>query len=170
MTVADEIEQALSVLVGLPLWALGRAVDLVWFEFGGRRTVKTWKGTKKEVGDYALHVQCAWRIKLNDRIVIGRGDIFCEPEESDEPVPADFDWQKSNRFDRIAAELLQNESRQLMVRRVDAGDAGGVTVLLDDGYKLEIFPQDSGIGEYWRFFKPATEEPHLVFSGKGLER
>jgi hypothetical protein len=165
----NQIEQALGVLVGLPFWAVGRAVDLAWFEFGSRRTVKGFKDVEKEVGDYALHVQCAWRITLSDKIVIGRGDIFCTPEESNELLPPDFDWQKGNRFDRIAKELLQSESRRLVVQQVNAGDAGSLTIVLEEGYKLEVFPQDSENGEHWRFFKPGLAEPHLVFSGKGLE-
>jgi hypothetical protein len=35
----DDIQNAVGVLVGMPLWSLGRAVDLAWFEFGSRRTV-----------------------------------------------------------------------------------------------------------------------------------
>jgi hypothetical protein len=165
----NQIEDALSVLVGLPLWAIGRAVDLAWFEFGNRRTVEGWKGVEKEVGDYALHVQCAWRITLRDTIVTGRGDIFCTPEETNEPLPSDFDWQKANRFDRIIKEFVQNETRQLAVKTVSAGEAGSLTIILEDGYKLEVFPQDSETGEHWRFFKPCGAEPHLVFSGNGFE-
>jgi hypothetical protein len=101
--------------------------------------------------------------------VIGRGDTFCTPQETNEPLPPDFDWQKGNRFDRIAKELLQNESRQLVVLNVSAGDAGSLTIVLEDGYKLEVFPQDSESGEHWRFFKPGLTEPHLVFSGQGFE-
>ena len=164
----NQIEQALDVLVGLPLWAIGRAVDLVWFEFGNRKTVTGWKGVEKEVGDYALHVMCAWRITLNDKVVTGRADVFCTPEETDEPLPPDFDWQKGNRFDRIISEFLQDESRQLVVQNVSAGDAGSLTFVLEGGYKLDIFPQDSESGEHWRFFEPGVAESHLVFSGKGL--
>lgn len=166
---SDDIQRALGVLVGLPLWAIGRAVDLVWFEFGSRRTVKGWKGVEKTVGDYALHVQCPWRIIVRDSIVIGRGDIFCTPQESDEPTPPNFDWQKGNRFDRIAREFLRNESRQLMVQAVSAGEAGRITILLEGSYELEVFPHDSEMGEHWRFFKPNVEESHWVFSGKGLQ-
>lgn len=60
------IEAALAPLVGLPLWASGRAGDLQWFQFGAKHAVVAQsgsaKGTERTVGDYALHVQCAWRI------------------------------------------------------------------------------------------------------------
>ena len=169
VVMTKQIEQALSVLIGLPLWAIGRAVDLAWFEFGDRRIAKGFKGVEKEVGDYALHLQCAWRITVSDNIVTGRGDIFSTPEETNEPLPPDFDWQKGNRFDRIVREFLQNESRQLAVQSVSAGDAGSLTIVLQDGYKLEVFPQDSESGEHWRFFRPGLAEPHLVFTGRGLQ-
>ena len=165
----NDIQRTLGALIGMPLWAMGRAVDLAWFEFGSRRTVKGWKGVEKEVGDYALHVQCPWRIILRDKIVIGRGDIFCTPEESDEPTPPDFDWQKGNRFDRIAEEFCQGESQQLLVQAVNTGEVGRLAIVLERGYKLEVFPHDSDNAEHWRFFKPYVEGPHLVFSGKGLQ-
>lgn len=165
----DTIQNAVNVLVGLPMWSLGRATDLVWFEFGTRRTVKDHKGEDKEVGDYALHVQCPWRITSADSILIGRGDIFCTPEQTNEPTPADFDWQKGNRFDRIVQQLLQPESREFVVRAVQTGGAGSLAVGFENGYTLEIFPHDSESGEHWRFFRPYTDEPHLVFTGEGLQ-
>lgn len=165
----NDIQNAVGVLVGMPLWSLGRAVDLAWFEFGSRRTLKGWKGRETEVGDYALHVQCPWRIRLGNSILVGRGDIFCTPEETNEPTPADFDWQKGNRFDRVVPELFQNESRQFTVQAVEAGEAGSLAIGLEGGYKLEIFPHDSESDEHWRFFKPHTEEPHFVVSGKTLQ-
>ena len=165
----EEIQKAISVLVGQPLWALGRAVDLAWFEFGQHRTVTGWKNETKEVGDYALHVQCAWRITLGDKVLVGRGDIFRPPEESDEPIPADFDWEKANRFDKIVKEFFENESRQSTVLSVAAGDAGSFTITLQDGYTIQAFPQDSESGEHWRLFSPCTTKPHFVVTGKGLE-
>jgi len=165
----DKLQNAVKVLVGLPMWSVGRAGDLAWFEFGNRRTVKGHNGEKKEVGDYELHVQCPWRIASADSIVIGRGDIFCTPEETIEPTPADFDWQKGNRFDGIVQQLFNHELRHLIVQAVQAGEAGRLTINLENGCTLEIFPHDSESGEHWRFFKPYTEEPHLVFSGKGLQ-
>lgn len=168
VSMKDKIQNALNVLVGLPMWSLGRAADLAWFEFGTHRNVRNHKGEEKEVGDYALHVQCPWRITSGDSIVVGRGDIFCTPEESNEPTPADFDWQKRNRFDRIVKQLFKQGSRQFRVQAVEAGKAGTLAIALGEGHTLEIFPHDSESGEHWRFFKPYTEETHLVFSGRGL--
>ena len=155
--------------MGLPLWALGRAADLAWFEFGDRRTVLSHPGKEKLVGDYALHIQCPWRITRGGKIITGRGDIFCTPEESEESTPAEFDWQKGNRFDRIVAVLFDNEQCQFAVQSVRVGEAGGLVIELEDGYKLEVFPHDSESAEHWRFFKPYSDEPHLVFSGTGLQ-
>ncbi len=151
------------------MWALSRVADLAWFEFGQRRRVSGFKGNVKEVGEYALHVVCAWRITLGDRVIVGRGDIFRPTEEIDEPTPPDFDWEKGNRFDRIVNELFQNESRQFMPLSVAAGDAGSFSIDLQDGYRVEVFPQDSETGEHWRLFSPSANARHFVLTGKGIE-
>jgi hypothetical protein len=70
----DEIENELSVLVGLPLMDAGRAADLEWFHFGQPHTIVDRKGKPKEVGDYALHIQCGWRIVKDDRVI--EGEIY----------------------------------------------------------------------------------------------
>src|SRR5712691_2385776 len=56
------MDQALEVLVGLPLRSMGRAADLEWFGFGHPREVPKRNGGTKIVEDWALHVQCAWRL------------------------------------------------------------------------------------------------------------
>ena len=140
-----------------------------WFQFGPRRTVTGARGQKKEVGEYALHVQCAWRIRQGDRIVVAARDLYHPPEEN-APLQ-DFDWQVlgGNRRDARIQELFQNETRQFFVREVQAGEAGSFTLILDDAYALEVFPNDSLSGEHWRIFKPSAEEPHFVVTGKGIE-
>jgi hypothetical protein len=44
----NAIQNVVGVLVGVPLWSLGRAADWAWFEFGSRRTVKGWKAKRKQ--------------------------------------------------------------------------------------------------------------------------
>jgi hypothetical protein len=165
----EQIQRALDSLIGMPLWSSGRAADLEWFHFGQRRTVAARGGTK-EVGEYALHIQCAWRIRHGDEVVVGGRDLFYPSEESDHPVE-DFDWdvQGANRRDRRIAELFQNETRQFMVREVEVGGAGSFTIIFDDEYALDVFPDDSLSDEHWRIFKPSAEDQHFVVTGKGLE-
>jgi hypothetical protein len=164
-----QVQKALEVLVGQPLWSSGRAADLEWFHFGQRRTVKGARGNSKEVGEYALHVQCAWRIRRGDQVIVGGRDLYYPPEESDGPIE-DFDWdvQGANRRDKRIAELFQNETRQFLVREVEVGAAGEFTIILDGEYALDVFPDNSLSDEHWRIFKPSVEEPHFVVTGKGL--
>jgi hypothetical protein len=167
----EQVQKALDVLIGQPLWSSGRAADLEWFQFGQRRTVKGAGGDTKEVGEYALHVQCAWRIRHGDQVVVGGRDLYYPSEERDDR-PEDFDWdvQGANRRDKRIAELFQNEPRQFLVREVQVGEAGSFTIILDEAYALDVFPDDSSNDEHWRIFKPYAEEPHFVVAGKGLER
>ena len=165
-----QVQEALDVLIGQPLWSSGRAADLEWFQFGRRKIVKDSRGNEREVGEYALHVTCAWRMRHGDRIVVASRDLYSPPEEGDDR-PDDFNWdvQGANRRDKRIAELFQNETRQFLVRKVEAGKAGSFTVVLDGEYALEVFPDDSLSGEHWRLFKPYAGEPHFVVTGKGLE-
>jgi hypothetical protein len=165
----EQVQKALDVLIGKSLWSSGRAADLEWFSFGGRRTVKGFRGVAKEVGEYALHVHCAWRIRRGDQVVVGSRDLYVPPEGSEDRLE-DFNWdvQGANRRDKRIAELFQNETRQFVVKQVQVGEAGSFTVILEDEYALDVFPDDSLSDEHWRIFRPSSEAPHFVLSGSGL--
>lgn len=160
----EDIQKALSVLIGESLWASGRAADLQWFQFGKRRKVKTVRGGEKQVGEYALHIQCPWRITHGDHIVVGSGDLYYPALEIDGPQE-NFVWdvQGANRRDKRITELFQGENRQFLVKDIQADQAGRFVVVLDDDHALEVFPDDSLIDEHWRIFKPSEETPHFVY-------
>ncbi|HET9283230.1 MAG TPA: hypothetical protein VFR24_14845 [Candidatus Angelobacter sp.] len=170
----ERIQEALAVLIGQPLWSSGRAADLEWFQFGGRRTVKNSRGEEREVGDYAIHVQCAWRIRCESRIVVASRDLYSPPEEASEGTnarPENFNWdvQGGNLRDKRIAELFQNETREFSVQKVDADEAGAFTIIFDQGYALDVFPDDSQSSEHWRLFRPYRGEPHFVITGSGVQ-
>jgi hypothetical protein len=166
----EQVQRALDVLIGKALWSSGRAADLEWFQFGQLRTVKDFHGDAKEVGEYALHVQCAWRIRHRDQVVVGSRDVYVPPQESADQ-PRDFGWdvQGANRCDTRIAELFQKETQRFLVQQVEVGEAGAFTVILNSEYALDVFPNDSLSSEHWRILRPYSEEPHFVVSGKGLE-
>src|SRR5512138_3471413 len=101
----NRIEEALRVLVGLPMWSAGRAGNLEWFEFGARRIVieqhGKHRGEQKEVGEYALHVQCTWRITHQNGIVVGSHDRYYPRGERPFQDSQDFEWDQpgANRCD-----------------------------------------------------------------------
>jgi len=147
------------------------------FQFGSRHMRKTSRGEDCEVGDYALHVQCSWRIVRGDEIVVGRADLY-EPEDPvKEAADTYFDWQKANLQDAKIAKLFTDDKRQFAVVGVALRAAGKLDILFDDELRLEVFP-DSSVArddmEHWRLFAPghssdlSVTKPHIVFSGAGL--
>jgi hypothetical protein len=166
----NQIEQATAVLIGKRLWRCTRAADLAAFQFGDRRASTTWNGEPREVGEYALHVQCSWRIVRHEKVIVAHRDLYY-PAIYDEtqPFPSNFNWdiQGANRRDRLIQEFFQNGSRSYRVERTEAGSAGAFRLTLEQGLALEIFPDDSFEDEHWRLFEPDMERPHFVVSGAG---
>lgn len=168
------LEAALAPLVGLPLWASHRAMDVQAFQFGDKRTVTSKfgprKGQQREVGAYALHVQCAWRIHGPEGIVVGSNDRYArpglDPRAEDDP---EWDWSApgANRCDdRMRAWLAR---RAYVVERVAADATGGIELSLADGFVLAVFPDDSQDRERWRLLRPDDLGSHFVVSDSGIE-
>ena len=164
-----------SILIGKPLWRCTRAADMACFQFGGRNK-RSRDGKEFEVGDYALHVQCSWRIIRGDEILVGREDLF-EPEEPAHNVESYFDWQKANLQDARLKSLFMDGNRQFAVVGTALRAAGNLGILFDDELRLEVFP-DSSVRrddmEHWRLFVPSADHnvavttPHIIYSGLGL--
>jgi len=167
----SRIEAALAPLVGMQLWASNRAADMQTFQFGGKRTrvlqVGPRKGQQSVVGEFALHLQCAWRVMGPTGIIVGSADMF--RRRSDQPESQDWDWSAvgANRRDEAIAAWL--DSRTYVVVAVHVDDAFGFTVVLSDGHSLAVFPDGSGDDERWRLLSPGDEAPHFVVTGAGIE-
>jgi len=131
------------------------------------------------VGDYALHIQCPWRIQGPEGIVTGRSDLWAAAKAGD-----DMDWdtwhydKNENLQDRRIGEWLGgrdpltgsfvNETGSLVVEAVRADVYGGAVIQLSGGYELVLFPGGS-TGEDWRLFRPGSDEPHFVIVGGKVE-
>ncbi len=74
MVDGKQVERALASLVGLPLRERARAADMEMFSFGDTHLRVAQFGPRKgqtvEVTDFALHIQCAWRIRGPSGIVV----------------------------------------------------------------------------------------------------
>ena len=168
----EQIEHTLRAIAGMPMWSIGRAADLEWFHFGAQRVVTTHKGGIKTVGDYALHVQCAWRIIGPNGIVVASRDRYYPARGHLDEDLSQFDWDKPgvNRCDeQVSIFLGKHTETPLVVEAVEADSVGGFQITLSRGYALQIFPDHSSDGEYWRLFQPSMEQEHFVVTGHGIE-
>lgn len=173
---ATQIEAALSALIGLPLSSSHRAADLQMFGFGATHTRTIRFGPRKdeqgEVHDYALHIQCAWRVSGPTGIVVGSNDLNYSSgsDPFDTPEDWDRDAANANRRDQRIREWLARAP--FVVEAVRADMLGGFSVRLVGGFALDVFPDDSLDGEYsehWRLLRPGDTSSHFVVSGSGLE-
>jgi hypothetical protein len=161
---------ALAPLLGLTLWDAGRAADLEWFAFGPRRIVHDSRGEPKEVGEYALHVQCAWRITQGGKVLVASRDLYYPAGSRDCYVPPGFNWdvQGANRRDELTHALFQDGKHEFNVQEIAVYNAGAFRLDLSSELALQVFPDDSSLEEHWRVFRPYRDDEHWVFRGEGF--
>ena len=151
MDTKQEIERKLSVLVGLPFWNGGRVHNLLMLEFGQRREVAGISGPRA-VRDYALHIECPWRIVGPLGIAVG---------SDDRGYPPDGFKGSREQWDRENSESLwDSRLRALMttftdniVDAVQADTVGGIRLVLRNLHAIEVFPCSSREIEHWRLVR-----------------
>lgn len=172
--IAEQILEQVEPLIGLQISYIQRAMDMGCFGFGEIRVLEN-----KHVAEYALHVQCPWRIESEDGIITGRRDIWDPPEEfaSKEEFES-WKYDNGNLQDLRIKELLRdddpqlrisvNKTQKLFVEQIRADHYGGLNINLTGGYRLVLFPAGSR-GEDWRFFIPKNKKSHFVISGGRID-
>jgi len=171
----EAIEKALSVLIGQPFWKASRATDMEMLHFGERHQHTNRHDRIIEVGEYALHIQCAWRITHLDEIVVGRNDLYYPPDGSYE-FPEGVEWNidlENMRDVRMKAFMQEHADSPLVVTSIEAHRAGAVNIFFTGDYVLELFPDNSSSGykdddmEHWRFMNMGND--HFVVTAKSIQ-
>lgn len=161
-----DLEAAVQEMVGLPLWASGRAANMQWFQFGARRSRTDRRGVTREIGTYALHVECAWRVVGPEGVVVGAADVDYDVEGALLEIRESA--ERSTRLDARLKRLLDSE--ELRVIKIDVSDLTFVKITLSAGHVLELVPMDSLPSEQWRLLKNVEPAHHWVVSGAEVER
>lgn len=145
-------------LLNSRLSEIGRAADLVCFRFADDSLVAV-----ENEWEYALHIQCPWRIVRRSSIITGIRDIY-------EPLPDvnydEWDIPGNNNFDRTLDLQLEHEL-PLQVLQVGMDKLGGLRIILEEEYVMEIFVVTDLDVESWRFIDK-KEDMHLVFENHNL--
>lgn len=156
-------------LIGKNVRKVGRAAAMCWIHFGRPVEIESW-GQKRIVGEFALDLDCPWRIKNSSGgIELGSADMFVPA--SGHALDEDFDWdiQGNNLFD-VKAKSLFPEGSRIMVISAGLGSSYDLTITFSNGLCLESFVNASSREECWRLFRPGLEHGDLIVTGVGIER
>ena len=137
------VEQALKSIEGHPVWAVGRASRMLWIQIGDRHTVPAWGGGTKEVGTFALHIDCPWSWMQGEELI------------------ADQD----SGLERLNELLLM----PVICQGIFADDDGSFELKFRNGTALIVSIEANVEGaetEFWRFFQPSTDTPHFVVGSR----
>jgi hypothetical protein len=165
----NKVQQVVDSLIGLRLSVARRAADMRMFHFGQMR-----EDNGGTAGQYALHVQCPWRIDGPEGIVTGRSDLW--EHVSGKPMPDEWEPSIDDNLQDMRIRSLfgdydpktghVNTGELLVVERVRASDIGDLDISLSGGYRLVVFPSGS-TGEAWRILGPRKDVAHFVVEGSG---
>lgn len=152
-------QSAIQSLASLRVASIGAAADMLWIHFGQLRDDGT-----KEVGEWALHLQCPWRFVRDGRIVLGSNDFYYRAEDGES---LDRDSESRSLF-LLKASLLDEflNSEVVSVVDVHSSGAGAFELIIEDGLVFSVMPVESpevSDGESWRLFRPSTDYPHFVY-------
>jgi hypothetical protein len=173
MSLEDRILSVVHQLIGLRLGLARNAGAMKVLHFGNIRPHPSGKGN---VGDYALHIQCPWRIVSSEAIVTGSKDL-AEPPEA---MP-NFDWNSAlhekdgNLQNKRLGELMGgydtstrsyvNNAELLVVTEAQADCYSSVRVRLSPNYYIEVLPCGSSEGEDWRWLRPGDPSQQFAVGG-----
>jgi hypothetical protein len=160
MTTSDN-QQALAVLIGLPLRTIGRAGNLLWLGLGEWREVPDHRGGARSVGQWAIHIQCDWGFSKSGSPIVSSADYYVNFNGSD--LGDNWDVIGANRFDKRAAQLRAAfEVIPPRVVSIECDSVGGFSMHFDDISQLDVNPSEEISEEFWRLFEPGTDGPHFV--------
>ncbi|MGF7192302.1 hypothetical protein JOE11_005380 [Robbsia andropogonis] len=148
------ISQRLAVLLGMEISAIHCAAGMLTLQFGQIRQIKNHRGTVKQVGEWALHVQCMWQVEQ-------WGNVLADQEG----LNTDDDTRRT----MVILNGLFIDPVHAIVQRVQAEDFGGIQINLPDDLTLVVKPNSDGQDEDWRFFAPGKEEEHFVIVGGKID-
>lgn len=151
----NEISSRLSVLAGLEVSDVSHAADMLTLHFGPLKQYTTRRGTILEGGQWALHVQCEWRIERDGTAFSTRADLGGTDEAT-------------NCATERIRDLLVTPG-PVAVEKVLPGASGDVCILMSGQIRLVITSDRIEGDEDWRFFSPGSDEKPLVIEGGAVD-
>ena len=131
------------------MWDAGWAGDIAWFQFGEAVARRDRASKERAVGQYAVHISCAWRWLAASGFV-----------RAEDTSPSPLLHALGELRARVAGATVAGDGE--LALRFDNGD----TLLIEGAASAEAGSDEV---EYWRLFQPGRGTPHLVVSSAGVE-
>ena len=127
------------------------------------------------MGEYALHIQCPWRVSGRTGVIVGSAVTGLAPDPSTPEWLFDAGKVRETLAGvRMSAWIQQFAARPLVVARVDVDQCGGFSLQLSEGFALEVLPtasaREEDPRELWRLLRPGEKSRHFVITDSGVER
>ncbi len=171
----QEIAQALEPLKGLPLWDAGRAADIIWLQLGAKEHAPTARNPIRVTGNYALHLQCPWRVSSNVGLVTGSDDLLLPRDAATPEWQVDATAPGGSLADaRLQAWIHAYTAGPLIVEHIIVDRCNGFALQLTQGFAVEVLPTASSgrhdARELWRLLQPGRDTRHFVVEDQGILR
>jgi hypothetical protein len=137
-----EIAIALAPLQGLVAWGPARAASMLTLQLGEPRADTSATGRSRVIGEYALHVQCPWRLTEGARMVVGSGDLFTPAMADADPATFNWDVKGATWWDYQWRDFASKHA-SLRVDSIFTDPFGGFRLLCSGGVAFEVFPSTS---------------------------
>lgn len=154
--------RGIYVLKDQKLQGFGRASNMVWLHFGNVYETTNKLNMKVQKSEYALHVQCPWRLVNNNtgEIFVGSNDIYEQSGIAYKNKNADWETQGNSLFDDKVSELCVTAS-DIRVSNVRISRTSDLNITFSNNYQLQCFANSSSDVEYWRFIS-RSQSKHFV--------
>ena len=166
----NNINKIVSDLIGLPLTRTTRAANMECLKFGTvYRTDKD--GKENNVGEFALHLQCPWRLTNENEIIVGNGDLYQQAEETAE-YNENYDYFEFNANLRDVKLDKLIKDKTITIISAQADKFGGLEICFDNNITLTVFPDitSKADNENWRLIDFRNENSkHLESWTTGYE-
>lgn len=131
-------------------------------QFGALTELTNRDGSKRLVGELALHVDVPWRFRHHSKILIGNRDLYWYPNGES----YDFDKGGDSRFHVFANEYAAKmAAKEWSVASIADDNTGSFTLNFTGDLIFDAMPNvaHSSPGfEFWRLFSPVEDGKHLV--------
>jgi len=166
----ENINKIVADLIGLPLTRTTRAANMECLKFGTvYRADKD--GNEHNVGEFALHLQCPWRLTHEHEMIVGSGDLYQRADETAE-YNENYDYFEFNENLRDVKLNKLIKDKTITIISAQADTFGGLEICFDNNITLTVFPNiaSKADNENWRLIDFRNEKSiHLESWTTGYE-